>query len=519
MRPRGLQLSMLRLRFFRRRRFAFAMLFALSGVTGQTLFAQSSQSDGMAEQIQKLREALTRTQEQLDQSRRDMDALRKQLDALQQAADTAGTTPQATPPLEDLREQLALHSSEIATEEQTKVETESKFPLKLSGLLLFNGFVNTRQVDVAATPSIALAGSGSTGASVRQTVLGLDARGPHLLGAASHADLRVDFYGNASYSSSPTADAAGYSSSFNYNSFPLRLRTAHATLDWDHTQAFFSLDRTILNPDSPTSLTALAEPALAWSGNLWAWNPQVGVTHDVSLGDAKELRLQAAVIDVADAPLLPSYLSIAQVPAGPLASTAEQSRWPGSEVRIAFMGPGFGSKPENGAHFGVGGFFAPHRTADGYRFDAWAATLDYHLPLPLHLEFSGSVYRGRALGGLGGGGFKDYVAYIEPPYFYYRVPDDIGGWSQLKEKISERLEFNAAFGLDELTAGQLRPYAGASSAAYLNLARNQTFTGNVIYSPSAYLLFSLEYRHLESSPVTGPNATSNIIGLGAGYKF
>ncbi len=38
-----------------------------------------------------------------------------------------------------------------------------------------------------------------------------------------------------------------------------------------------------------------------------------------------------------------------------------------------------------------------------------------------------------------------------------------------------------------------------------NLARNRTFTGNVIYSPSAYLLFSLEYRRLESFPVDGPS--------------
>jgi hypothetical protein len=41
----------------------------------------------------------------------------------------------------------------------------------------------------------------------------------------------------------------------------------------------------------------------------------------------------------------------------------------------------------------------------------------------------------------------------------------------------------------------------------------------VIYSPRAYLLFSLEYRYLESSPVTGLPAASNIIGLGAGYEF
>jgi hypothetical protein len=52
-----------------------------------------------------------------------------------------------------------------------------------------------------------------------------------------------------------------------------------------------------------------------------------------------------------------------------------------------------------------------------------------------------------------------------------------------------------------------------------NLARNRTFTGNAIYSPSSSLMFSLEYRHLQSIPVIGAPASTNIIGLGAGYKF
>jgi hypothetical protein len=52
-----------------------------------------------------------------------------------------------------------------------------------------------------------------------------------------------------------------------------------------------------------------------------------------------------------------------------------------------------------------------------------------------------------------------------------------------------------------------------------NLARNRTVTGNIIYSPSAYLLFSLEYRRMLSSYVTAPTAVSDIIGLGAGYRF
>jgi hypothetical protein len=73
--------------------------------------------------------------------------------------------------------------------------------------------------------------------------------------------------------------------------------------------------------------------------------------------------------------------------------------------------------------------------------------------------------------------------------------------------------------MDDVFAAELRSYAIPGDSIQQDLARNRTFTGNVIYSPSAYLLFSLEYRHLESSPVIGPAAQSNIVGLGAGYRF
>ena len=68
--------------------------------------------------------------------------------------------------------------------------------MQITVLLLPNGFVNTSAVDLAATPTIAIPGGGSTGASIRQTVLGFNARGPHLFGARTYADLRVDFDGN-----------------------------------------------------------------------------------------------------------------------------------------------------------------------------------------------------------------------------------------------------------------------------------------------------------------------------------
>ena len=91
--------------------------------------------------------------------------------------------------------------------------------------------------------------------------------------------------------------------------------------------------------------------------------------------------------------------------------------------------------------------------------------------------------------------------------------------NELKEKFSQRVELNAAYGMDEVFAHELRPYTNSSGIFYQNLARNRTFTGNVIFSPSAYLLFSIEYRYIASSPVTGLSAGSNVIGLGAGYKF
>jgi hypothetical protein len=494
----------------------FVMLLAFRE---KSLKAQTATQESLAQQVQKINETMVRTQAQLEQSQREMDEMRRQLATLQQQIANAGAqtaSPSAAgvkASIEELHEKQAMQEAQIATHEQNKVETASKYPVKISGLLLFNGFVNTHQVDLASTPTVALPGSGSTGASVRQTVLGIDARGPHLFGARSHADLRVDFAASSSATNYVNAGNVG-SSTYSGSSALLRLRTAHAALDWEHTQAFFSLDRPILSPDSPDSLTAIAEPEFAWSGNLWAWNPQVGVTHDVSLSGSRQLRLQAALIDVADAPVTSSfYLSSAGTPA----STAEQSRWPGAEARIALQS----AKLDNVFHVGVGGYFAPHRSPDGYRFDSWATTLDYRLSLPGRLEFTGNVYRGLALGGLGAGGYKDYVARAEtnPVETYHLALDDIGGWSQLKEKVSERLEFNAAFGVDELFAGQLSRYIGPPTATYQNLARNRTYTGNVIYSPSAYLLFSLEYRHLQSSPIVGPTAGSNVIGLGAGYKF
>lgn len=147
-------------------------------------------------------------------------------------------------------------------------------------------------------PTYALPDGGSTGLSPRQTVLGLDARGPHLFGATSHADVRVDFF------------ASGAQSSYAASGL-LQLRTAHAGLKWQNTDAFVQQDRSFLAPNAPASLMAVAQPEFAWSGNLWAWNSQIGLSHQVGLSGSKRLKLEAGLIDLAD-PQFPGVARRAQ---------------------------------------------------------------------------------------------------------------------------------------------------------------------------------------------------------------
>lgn len=479
--------------------------------------AQQSATQTTEQKVELLTAAVAQAQAQLEANQKLLLDLQKQLAALQaqmasekasgnpasspapaSTAAAAPLPPATTPSLDEMRERQAIDESQIATHDLTKVETQSKYPLTVSGMILFNAFVNTRQVDIAAAPAYAVDAPGSTGLSLRQTILGIDARGPHLLGATSHADVRVDFFAGSPQS--------GYAS----NGF-LRLRTAHASLKWPNTEAFVELDRSILEPNAPTSLLAVGQPELAWAGNLWSWNPQAGLSHQFHITDSTRIQTQAALIDAGD-PRLPGATSTAGISA---VTRSERSRWPGSEARIAFQSGEEGVGPE----IGIGGYFSPHLSADGFRFNAWAGTIDMRLPLTHHFEITTNAYRGQALGGLGGGGYVDYfdqyVGLTEIPH----ALNDVGGWAQLKARAGQRFEINSGFGIDNPFAKEVHSSLTPLGGSYPGLARNRSWYANAIYSPSKYLLFSLEYRRLWSNYAIGPTYFSDVIGVGAGYRF
>lgn len=490
----------------RGKRRVLALICLFAGEVASLSAQQAAAPDATAQRLDQLGAAIAQAQAQVAASQQQLEELKQQLVLLRQqtlahSAQASGATqnadetsvPEAGMAIRQT-EQQAMQESEIATLDQEKVESDSKYPVKISGLILFNAFTNSSGVDLPATPTVTIGGQGSTGASVRQTLFGIDARGPRLFGATSRADARVDFYG--------TAAQSGYD-----DGGLLRLRTAQATLTWRRAEAFVNIERPLISPLTPTSLTMVAEPALAWSGNLWVWVPQAGArfTQDLA-GSGLRARLEAALIDVPDPPTA-AYAGVA--------SLAEASRRPGTELRLSLLG----HEDDRSAQIGVGGYFSSHRIATNTTFNAWAATLDYRLPLGRYVELSGSGYRGQALGGLGGGGYQDYAARLSGNNLQFRALEDVGGWSQVRYRATQRLDFNTAFGIDNVFAGQLRPYAVANGSIYQNIARNQTVFSNVIFSPSSYLLFSFEYRHLLTAPVNGAPWTAEVFGLAAGYRF
>jgi hypothetical protein len=204
---------------------ACAALFLVPNAEPQAQPAATGEAN-VQERIRVLTNALNTVQAQLEETQREVAQLRQQLSGLRASAgssDTPDADSSASTGAADLaaavaeiRQSQAMQETQIATLDQSKVESASKYPVKLSGMVVFNGFVNTRRVDAAATPSVALSGSGSTGVSARQTIVGLDINGPQLFGAQTHGDLRLDM--------SASASGSGYSGSYALGL--VRLRTA-----------------------------------------------------------------------------------------------------------------------------------------------------------------------------------------------------------------------------------------------------------------------------------------------------
>jgi hypothetical protein len=294
------------------------------------------------------------------------------------------------------------------------------------------------------------------------------------------------------------------------------MRTASVDFDWDKDSVQVGLVTPLIAPLSPDSFATVAEPSLAGAGNLWTWAPQLRYTHRFPLEQGKRMQVEFGLWDSPAAGYNANQLFRTSSP-------AEFAEQPSYESRVSYAAPG-----DRGLQLGVSGYYS-RQAYPGYQgyagtenLDSWATAFDARVPLGPHFQISGEGYRGRALGGLGGGVYKDVVTGTDPatgePVLHGL--NAIGGWAQFKTRFNETLETNFSIGQDGGFARDFHAVVQSPTASATQLrARNQMFVANLIFRPKTYIILSPEYRRIWSWPITGPASTLDVFTLSAGYQF
>ena len=400
-------------------------------------------------------------------------------------------------------ENAELLNAKVADQYQTKVESGAKYRLRLSGIFLLNlygntGSVNNQDFPVLATEPERAASDRAFGGSLRQSQINLEGFGPDLAGAHTSADLRFDFAGNTLQD--PNGALLG----------GIRLRTGVFRMDWANTWLVAGQDALFFVPLSPSSLASLAVPPLAYSGNLWGWTPQVRLGRRIAASGDAEFRLEAGILDQITGDL--AELGQDRDP-----SWGEQSGQPGYAVHL-----GWSKKTSAGnLRLGAGGYYGrqywgPHRAVD-----SWAATVDLLVPLNRQFDLSAAYYRGRGVGGFGGGVGQSvlFTGHPQLPATSVLGLNSQGGWAQLTFKPRADFRINAAWGQDNPFASELRAFPIVPSEYPEPVLKNQSWFVNGIFQLRSNILFSVEFRRLATHDLGPEGYFANSANLSLGYLF
>jgi hypothetical protein len=500
----------------------------LSGF-GQSVPERASPSNGQAVsgaelngKIELLTRSLEQTQTELARSRSEIEQLRTMLgEVLKRMNSTQAGTPQGTAPGAEAsvspspeappaaritQDDWDLLNARVEEQRQTKVESGSKFRLRLSGLALFNLFDTAGNVDNLDVPTIALpkhAGFpyGGFGASVRQSIVGLTGIGPQIFGARTSADLQMGFYGGL---------PSGYNAT---TSGIANLRIVRIRFDWENASVVAGLDTPFFSPNMPTTYMSVAVPGFASAGNLWTWTPTIRVEHRFG-GAGTPFKLEAGLLDPS------ANINYATNNNLRVASPTESSRILTYATRFSYNR----KSEDRPAIFGVAGVYSPQEFFGTYHQTGWAAVADWKFGLLPRTELSGQFFTGRGIDGFGGVPESPYPIQNQFVYtaFTARLLGNIGvigGWSQLKFKWNARHEFNVAAGTGGRKSSVLRQTLSYSLQPPLIPARNEMIFGNYIFRPRSDLLFSAEYRRLRTYEVTGTPDSAGQFGLAVGFLF
>lgn len=456
-----------------------------------------------AQDTPEMREIMTR----LDRLEKDNQALTEEIRALRQELAAAARSPgsavapgvapgvapaspaTATASAPTAEETAAVQQNRIDELAQTKVEASQKFPVSLTGMLLFNGFVNGRFNNNMGAPLAAsfTPGAATGGGTLRQTTLGLLFNGPAtFLGGKVTGSVYFDFFGGSSGALGQLA----------------RLRTADITLDWGSTSVLVGQEKPLVSPRDPDTLAQVGFAPLSASGNLWLWQPQVRLEHRFSFGSDAGLTAQASVFQTTslDVPSDPYEYTPAPPPPGVVARN--ESSNPGLEGRLMLWRRwGESGRLEIGS-----GYHVNRNHVAGVSVPSNIYSVDWFLRPFAKMEFSGMYYHGRNVAVLGA-----------LPQGYVLLPDgrwisvaSNGGWAQLRFPITARLAFDIYGGQQSDVNSDL--LSG-------NVGKNQSYYANVMYRIAPNVMVSLEGGQVRTLYLDYGNRLNNHYDLGIAYLF
>ena len=428
---------------------------------------------------------LDELEKQNQELRQQIEQLRKQVEAnaqeksAQAAAPTrngAPTTAQAVTETQQ-EEQEAVDEHRIEELAQTKVEASQRFPIKLTGELLFNAFTNGAYGGTAENPTYASATSGprNSGATLRQTVLGLTYHGPQtFLGATVSGSLYMDFFGGTSGSENPL----------------LRLRLATVQLDWANTTFAVGQDKPLVSRREPNSFAQVGVSPLTNAGNPWLWRPQARIEQRFHVTESTTISAEAGVFETSES----SYQGEYRTP------QVENAR-PALEARVNIKHQFGGERVIEVAPV----FHVSTSHVYGQSIPSRLYGVDWLLKPFGKVEVTGMIFHGQNFANLGAlGGFT-----VLPEEQVLAVHGS-GGWAQLRYLATKKLSFDWYGGQQDSRKRDL--ISGA-------IGKNQYYAVNAMYLLAPNVLAAFEVGTARTNYLGLGNRSNNHYDLALAYLF
>jgi hypothetical protein len=443
--------------------------------------------EGIAQRLDQLERQNANLLEQISLLRRELDELKR--------PGSAGAIDSGAPVetrIEALEEKVETQAGLVTEQSQVKVEGSQRFPIRLTGMVLFNAFRNTahsmrlqgpqqypRYAEIARGPSIA-------GASVRQTVIGMEFQSPYAVFGGS-------FQGKILFDLNPGGDTIQ-----NITVAQGRLRLAYIEGRWKTRGILVGHDKPIFNPREPNSLAQVSLSPLAAAGNPYQWMPQASFVQRLKLGAGQEFSAQIGVGQVTeDTFRVPAqFVSSVEVKRPGLEGHFQLSHRIDEQRRVE-IATGFHTSTSH-----VLGASVPSRIQ----------TLDWFWNPLRRIEFAGALFTGKNLASFGGVAFRQSFTFLTPrPGQVLVIPVRTrGGWAQLTFLATSRLSFNLQSGLDDPNNRDL-PSSGIS--------RNRAYVANMFYRLAPNVVTGAEVAQMRTRYIAGQHPMNNHYDLYLAYMF